>query len=205
MASVPAPAPATSSGAPARDLFLPLVAAGFLICLVLIPFELDRITGLPAHPLLLHVPVIFVPLTAVAAIVVAFHARWRQRYGELLAGSGLIALAGTVLAVGAGEKWRDQGEGGPNIAHHAALGEQLRIIAFVFVALLLIRLVLDRRRVAMQGAAAIAMSLALVVSGAVAAIWTYRTGHAGAERVFGERGGGPPGGGAGFGGPGQGP
>jgi hypothetical protein len=37
----------------------------FLACFALVPLEIDQIFGLPAHPLFLHVPVIFDPILAV--------------------------------------------------------------------------------------------------------------------------------------------
>ena len=65
--------------------------------------ELEKLFGLPAHPLLVHIPVVLVPLAAIIAIVFAFKPAWLDRFGwGLVALSGVGAL-GAILAAGSGE------------------------------------------------------------------------------------------------------
>jgi uncharacterized membrane protein YhdT len=84
---------------------------GFVVALLLNFVELENITGLPAHPLLLHMPVIFIPLLAVAAVVFAVKPDWRRRFSIAYGIGAIVTLAGTVLAVGAGEAWKESREG----------------------------------------------------------------------------------------------
>jgi hypothetical protein len=79
----------------------------FLACFALVPLEIDQIFGLPAHPLFLHVPVIFPPILAVVSILFALRARARQQHGLLWAAFAVVALAATVLAAGAGAAFMD--------------------------------------------------------------------------------------------------
>ncbi|MFZ2441786.1 MAG: DUF2231 domain-containing protein, partial [Ilumatobacteraceae bacterium] len=96
--------------------------------------ELEKLFGLPAHPLLVHIPVVLVPLAAIIAIVFAFKPAWLDRFGwGLVALSGVGAL-GAILAAGSGEGL----EGLQNQAETAAredhfeLGETARTVAIIF-------------------------------------------------------------------------
>jgi len=64
--AIRAPAPLTPTAARLAGL-----GVAFLACFALAPIELDRAFGLPAHPLLLHVPVVVDPILAVVSIVLA--------------------------------------------------------------------------------------------------------------------------------------
>jgi len=101
-------APATRSGwSPAR-LEAALLAL-WAVALLLIPIRIGTAySGLPAHPLLLHVPVILIPVVSVAAVLFAFRPRLSARFGLALAAVGVAALAGTNLTMGAGQALRAQ-------------------------------------------------------------------------------------------------
>jgi len=43
--------------------------------------ELEELFGLPAHPLLVHMPVVIIPLAGVIAVVFAFRPAWLDRFG----------------------------------------------------------------------------------------------------------------------------
>jgi hypothetical protein len=51
----------------ARQLLL--LGGGLVVCLALIPLQIHNAFGLPAHPLLLHVSVIFDPLLVLGTLV----------------------------------------------------------------------------------------------------------------------------------------
>ena len=59
----------------------PIVAVAAVVSLALWPIEIHRAFGLPAHPLLIHVPVVFIPILGLAVMAVAFTFRWFERYG----------------------------------------------------------------------------------------------------------------------------
>lgn len=56
----------------------------------------EEINGLPAHPLLLHFAVVFIPLLALAAVVYALVPRLRAKIGWAAA---LLAIAGPFAAL----------------------------------------------------------------------------------------------------------
>ena len=41
-------------------------------------FEIDKLFGIPAHPLIVHIPVVLVPLAAVGAVLALVVPRWRH-------------------------------------------------------------------------------------------------------------------------------
>lgn len=57
----------------------------------------------PAHPLVVHVAVVLLPLVALGAIVIVFFRRARERYGSLLAIGAVVAAAATIAARLSGE------------------------------------------------------------------------------------------------------
>lgn len=163
--------------------------------------ELEKIFGLPAHPLLVHLPVVLIPLSGLIAIVFAFKPSWLDRFGWwLVALSGLGALGG-ILAAGSGEGLESLQNEAETAARedHFELGEIARTLGIVFflvvLAVVLIRY-FARRKAAKDGVwalagskgAAIVMSIALVVSAAAATVTISQAGHQGAKLVWEDEG-----------------
>jgi hypothetical protein len=203
------------------------LAVGWIVCLALIPLQIDRAFGLPAHPLLLHVPVVLGPLLAVVTVALALKSDWRRRYGLAWGALAVVTLLGTVLTTGAGEALYDDRFGGRTgagggagiaglvrlgggtIADHRSAGETLRILMFVFVALILVVLLVDHLRAtgrrAVPGVAVTALLAVTSLVGLGAGFFVVRTGHLGAQATWRMQGGPPSGGGfpgGGQGGPG---
>jgi hypothetical protein len=63
---------------------------------------LDTIGGLPAHPLLVHIPVVLVPVTAVVAFC-AIVPKWRTHALWAATITGFVAAVGIYLAADAGD------------------------------------------------------------------------------------------------------
>jgi uncharacterized membrane protein len=163
--------------------------------------ELETIWGLPAHPLLVHVPVVLIPLCAIGAIAIVFIPTWRPVLGWILvvlAGFGTIAAQ---LASGSGEALEEAlDEESDLLERHAELGETFIWFALVFFLVLLGFMVWDtmqRRRGSgdVGGGAgrsvtgspvAIVLSVLLVLSGAAAGLRVYQVGHSGAKTVWQE-------------------
>jgi hypothetical protein len=188
-----------------------------LLTFVLIPIQINTIySGLPAHPLFLHVPVILIPVAAIGAIVLAAWPRLFAHHGLWIGLVAVAALGATNLTIGAGHALRDdlnlQGPG--IVARHASAADQLRLVLIVFTALLLIAVAVFRTagpRVtgvsALDGAlgevrsrAALAGALRVIVAVfAIASIYyVFHTGDLGSKAVWQHRlggGGGFPGGG----------
>ena len=159
--------------------------------------EIETFFGLPAHPLMVHLPVVLIPLAGIIAIVFAFRPAWLDRYGwGLVVLSGIGALGG-VLAAGSGESLSDMQRKAETAARedHFELGEIARNLGLVFflvvLAVVLVRH-LARRRAATEGiwskanttAAGVVFALALVLSAAAATITISAAGHQGAKLVW---------------------
>lgn len=174
------------------------LAAGYVVCFALMAVELDKLFGLPAHPLLVHPPVILVPALVVMSIAMLARPDWRRRYGIVWAILGLCALGSTVLAAGAGDKFLEAQRENTSLIHeHQEAGEQLRLLLFVFVPFIGFMLWRDLTgsRFGGRQLAAAAMVAGIALSGATG-FMVARAGHLGAKSVWQERGEG--GGGEGF-------
>lgn len=216
---VATPDAATAASSPPwwKDKTIVTVLIGFTLSLATAAIEISSLAGLPAHPLFLHVPVVIVPAFAAATIALLAKPVWRKTYGTVLAMGGFAALIGTNLTVAAGEAFQEQKErffdaigGGRGsqelqaIHEHGELGDQLRIVVVLLVALVVAIVIIDRlvamrdagQRVPAGGLAGfltghieILMKLAAVAGimlSALAITWTFRAGHAGAKITFGE-------------------
>ncbi len=62
-----------------------------------------NIAGLPAHPLLVHLAVVMVPLGGLAFIGTMWRAAWRREYAWLIAVVALVGALGAILAAQTGE------------------------------------------------------------------------------------------------------
>jgi hypothetical protein len=212
---------AGASAPPSRftgaDVSIGLIVLGIL-CLALFPVELHRAFGLPAHPLILHVPVVLVPILGLTLLFAALRPHFFERNALAIGAFTVITLAATILTAGAGEAFRSDRGGGPpdeaqRLSEHAESGDWLRLVMLGVAALVLFAVALTQARAGnrlgfLSGLASsrgVRLALrGLFVAGAVIAIFfVIRTGHLGAQVTWerdsegGPRSGfNPPGGGA---------
>jgi hypothetical protein len=116
-----------------------LAFLGFLT----LPIRIKTIySGLPAHPLFVHVPVILIPSTIVAAIVFMVRRDWFARYGIALAVVSIAAMSSIFLTMQAGAALRSalnlQGEAAKLISEHSQAAHILAIVYVVFTATLIV-------------------------------------------------------------------
>jgi hypothetical protein len=99
-------------------------------------------SGLPAHPLFVHVPVILIPVTIVAAIVFMIKPEWLSRWGIALAVVSIVAMSSIFLTMQAGAALRAalnlQGEAANLISQHAQAAHYLAYIYVLFTATLIV-------------------------------------------------------------------
>ena len=145
--------------------------------------ELNTLFGLPAHPLLVHLPVVMVPLAALGALVLAVRPQFWSRAGWWVTGASGIGMIGAILAAGSGEELEHKVERSQVLEHHAQLGETARLLSVVLFVVLLAAMLLRKYRPAdmLKKSIMIIVGVALAAS-SVAATWAMvATGHNGAK------------------------
>ena len=116
-----------------------LAFLGFLT----LPIRITTIYGgLPAHPLFVHVPVVLIPCTIVAAIVFVIKPPWLSRYGIALALVSIVAMSSIFLTMQAGAALRGalnlQGQAAKLISEHSQAAHILAYIYVLFTATLIV-------------------------------------------------------------------
>ncbi len=156
----------------------------------------DTVFGLPTHPLIVHAVVVFVPLTALAAMALTAIPRWRTRYGVLAALAALTSIGSVFVAQESGKILEDRvlsTEDAPFelVLAHTALGEDLlpwvlmlsiALLGLVGLAFWASRRATDRPswvNLAGWGIGAIS-----IVGAVVSLIYVIRIGHSGSEAVW---------------------
>ncbi|MDO8391565.1 MAG: hypothetical protein Q7V57_13880 [Actinomycetota bacterium] len=160
----------------------------------------EEIGGLPAHPLLVHIPVVLIPLAAIGVLVIALRPKLMSSYGWVMAGLSFVGFLGTLLAANSGEAYEEKLEGtGQTISgtleDHAEMGDTAQAFGAVFFALVLVWVLFAwwRRRAGDEKVTAkvkkpkligIVLAVLVVVGGVAASVSVTLTGHSGAKSVW---------------------
>ena len=162
---------------------------------------MDTLFGLPAHPFLVHVPLVLIPLAAVGVVFMVIKPVWHERYRWIVLALGAVGTLGAILAASAGDSLADRiiDVAGPEVARrwedHAERGETARNIAIVFfivlAAYVVVPWLLQRRQsdattmpAARMRTIRIALA-ALAIVGAAASVTTITlAGHSGSDAVW---------------------
>lgn len=161
----------------------------------------EDIFGVPAHPLIVHVVAVLLPLAAIAGILIAFIRPLARRYATLVAGSALIWLPAVKLAEDSGENLEKQVNAslsGPTanaestlMREHTDLADSLFPWALVLAIGLIAFAVVRRQFEGSSGSPSGGMVAAhwtavlLTVAGAVLSLYlVIRIGHLGAEAAW---------------------
>jgi hypothetical protein len=177
-----------------------LTALAFLGFITL-PIRLTTIySGLPAHPLFVHVPVILIPTTIVVAIVFMVKTEWFSRYAIALALISIAAMSSIFLTMQAGAALRGalhlQGRAATLISEHSQAAHILAIVYVIFTATLIVTFASHRVSGGRPTGLGIvdgllapraifsALRVALVVLALAAGYMTFRTGDLGAKAVW---------------------
>ena len=169
----------------------------------------EELFGLPAHPLLVHAPVVLVPLTVLAAVAYSLVPPARRRIGWLLVLLSLAAAGAAFGATQSGEEFAASlGGVNPTIAQHQEYGETLRNFAILVAVVAVVLVVVDRARRKRSGltfaddgsphtyararsggmvlgAVSIVLTIGLLGLSGAAGYYVIRAGHSGAEMVWG--------------------
>jgi len=154
---------------------------------------LDLVLGLPAHPLLVHIPVVILPIAAIGLIAIVLVPRLRPAFGWVVLAALLVGAGGSLLAKESGEALAAR-VGWPG--DHADLGDRLPLVAFALLAVAIAWFVLMRRDSSRpdQGSGIRRTTLLTRLVGAVACVLAIATivltilvGHSGAVAVWSGR------------------
>lgn len=147
--------------------------------------EIDTLAGLPAHPLFVHIPVIVVPMAAIAAGILAIFPRFIGRWVWWVAGLAGVGALGAVLTAGSGEALEERIEETALVERHTELGELARAVSIALFAVLVVVAVTWRfvsgKRIRTAVASVVMLGAAAGAVGTIAA-----AGHSGAESVWSE-------------------
>jgi hypothetical protein len=157
-------------------------------------------SGLPAHPLFVHVPVILIPVTIVAAIVCMIKPDWLSRYGIALSVVSIIAMSSVFVTMQAGAALRGelnlQGRAAQLISQHSQAAHILAVVYVVFTAVLIVTFAAQRISGGMPTGLSIVdrplgarsmftmLRVLLVVLSIGAGVMCFRVGDLGAKAVW---------------------
>lgn len=193
----------TRTGVDWRRAEFVLVALGFLGFITL-PIRITTVySGLPAHPLFVHVPVILIPTTIVAAVILMARPEWFARYGIALALVSIAAMSAVFLTMQAGGALQDalhlHGEAAHLISEHSQAANILAIVYVAFTAVLIVAFAAQRISGGRPTGLALAdrplsspavftgLRVLLIVLAVAAGFMTFRTGDLGAKAVWAHR------------------
>jgi hypothetical protein len=168
---------------------------------VTLAIRLTTIYGnLPAHPLFVHVPVVLIPVTILAAILCVIKTEWFSRFGIALAVVSIAAMSSIFLTMQAGAALRSalrlHGRAAHLISEHAQAAKILAIIYVFFTAIVIVTFAAQRisggmptgLRVLDRALSSTAMytglRVALVLLSIGAAVMVFRVGDLGAKAVW---------------------
>jgi len=144
----------------------------------------DLVLGLPVHPLIIHVVVVFLPLFSLALIALFIFKPLREKYG-LIVQIGLgIAFVSSFIAEQSGEALSLR-VGTP--IKHADLGEKLVPLAFALFVSSLIWFYLQRNSKKFNDLFINIFGIISIVLAIASIVMTYLVGHSGAEASWKER------------------
>ena len=153
--------------------------------------------GLPLHPLIIHVVVVFAPLAGIGGILYAAVPQWRWWLRWPLVASAVIAAFAGIIAVQSGQDLENQRhlQTLPELATHAARGRFLRWVMLAFLvptALAAWQLggpspvsADGKTRDGRTGVVAWAIQLLLVAGAITVLVCVFLTGDSGAKTVWG--------------------
>ncbi len=145
--------------------------------------------GLPLHPLIVHLAVVFIPLSALGAIAIAIRPAWSKRFGVLVVIGAAVGAVTAVIAKNSGEDLATQVG---VTSEHLDYGSLMPLLALGFLALVVVFWLFDRGVPGNRGRPLWLKLVAgvLVIAALGIIIWTAITGHSGAESVWGSIGAG---------------
>jgi hypothetical protein len=150
--------------------------------------------AVPTHPLFVHVPIVIVPLLALATIFVALGSGWRARWGTALIVGQIVMLGYTSIFVMRSGEFLAEAASLEKVAHHhEELAETTRLLQFLMLVAtgciwgqdrINRRAIASDNHPAWLNPAGYAIRAAASSVAVLTVVWMWRTGHAGAEITY---------------------
>lgn len=165
----------------------------------MIEINIDSFGAIPSHPLLVHIPVVLLPLSLLGTILMVIVPNFRRRHGSLAIMILAIGFAGTILAARSGTSLeRINTDGGQSIPkllqNHADMGNRLQYLVGIYLVMSIIWIVRARRSGSDHGNDGHLLSqqriismiiIGLVLAAGSSSTWsTLQTAHSGVRSVW---------------------
>ncbi len=159
---------------------------------------LESFGGLPTHPLLVHFPIVLIPVALILAVLTVFWRRYQRGLSIALLITAVIGGGAGFLASESGEKLQHRLPNGHEelIRSHASYGDTAKVLC-VFTVLLAIIYVAwiwrDKLRMSpgtavgrflSRGWVAVVLSVAIIGISAASTTWVILAGHSGATAAW---------------------
>lgn len=143
----------------------------------------EKIFGLPAHPLMIHLPLVLGPVVGLLTVLLLVP-KLREKLLLPTAALAVLFAASAIVAVISGQDFVRTLGLGEVIGEHADAAKTLRLLSLILVGALIL-FVLGRKRLPQL----VATGMAVVVAGLGIAtvLYTVKTGHEGATLVWKEQ------------------
>ncbi|MEV4538892.1 DUF2231 domain-containing protein [Asanoa sp. NPDC049518] len=156
---------------------------------------LNNILGIPAHPLIIHVAVVFIPLLCLGAVVYAVVPRVRGKIGWAVGALAVISPIAAWFAMESGENLRDRlvaagfsQEILDKVNQHQSYGDRTWwfTLALGVVTLVLLFVTSGSRRAPhhLPIGVTLAISVVVIALAVATAIYVFLTGDSGAHAVW---------------------
>jgi len=146
---------------------------------------MESIFDLPAHPLMVHFPVVAIPLLALIAILLVARPSMRSSWRWFAIALGVVTAVATVLAASSGEALVEVLDNEEFVETHESLGETLRIFVIGLAASLSALLLLARDEASARRRLGAGLGAITILFALLSIVWTIRTGHEGAKLTWG--------------------
>jgi uncharacterized membrane protein len=148
--------------------------------------------ALPLHPLLVHAPVVLIPLTLIMVLPGLFNKRWFNWLGLATVAVSFAAAAFAWGATFTGESLEHQVGSSDLIEKHSQLGDMARNLAFLTFVAVAARWALFAERApegfrkigATYGWLETALAILTAALSVAATVWVFLAGHSGATAVW---------------------
>jgi drug/metabolite transporter (DMT)-like permease len=155
---------------------------------------LDSLFGLPGHPLVVHLAVVLVPISAVGTLVIAFWGAARRRIGWIVVGFAFVAFVGCFLAEESGEALQNSVRHTEAVDAHVEMADGGTVAGFaVFVGaagVMVVDLIVRQRTARKQSAlplqkqAPMIMGVLAVLLALFGSVRIVQIGHSGAKATW---------------------